>query len=109
MIQSISYGTYVFFAVFCVLSFFWSWFLAPETKLKTLEEMDQVFNDHVGEQDAAMRQAIRREIMPHGLGNESKMQAEADRNDGHSASTASREEQIMAEKRDGSHAFVESV
>lgn len=45
MLDSIGYGTYVFFAVFCFLSTIWAFFLVPETKGKTLEELDAVFGD----------------------------------------------------------------
>lgn len=37
MIRDIRYGTYIFFAVFCLLMFLWVFFLVPETKNKTLE------------------------------------------------------------------------
>lgn len=101
MIQNISYGTYIFFAVFCVLSFFWSWFLCPETKQKTLEEMDSVFKDHMGEQDAQTREQIRQELMP-------RPYDERKTSDGAVDEKVVREE-MMTEKRDGSQAFVESV
>lgn len=66
MIQDIGYGTYVFFSVFCVLSFFWSWFLAPETKQRSLEEMDAVFNDHAGEEDERNKALIRQSLQSGG-------------------------------------------
>ncbi|CDS06946.1 hypothetical protein LRAMOSA09469 [Lichtheimia ramosa] len=43
MLDNIGFGTYVFFAVFCFLSFFFVWFFVPETKGRSLEEMDEIF------------------------------------------------------------------
>ncbi|PVH78286.1 general substrate transporter [Cadophora sp. DSE1049] len=51
MLDSIGYGTYIFFACFCGLSGFWAFFLVPETKGKTLEEMDLMFGDHNGQEE----------------------------------------------------------
>lgn len=45
MIDSIHYGTYIFFATFCMLSGVWAVTLVPETMGKTLEELDLVFGD----------------------------------------------------------------
>lgn len=45
MIQSIHYGAYIFFCCFCFLAGVWAYFLVPETKGKTLEEMDHAFGD----------------------------------------------------------------
>ncbi|RFU33213.1 hypothetical protein B7463_g3126, partial [Scytalidium lignicola] len=45
MIANIHYGTYIFFAFWCGLSGFWAVFVLPETKGKTLEEMDELFGD----------------------------------------------------------------
>lgn len=44
MIESIGYGTFVFFAAFCALSAVFSYFLVPETANKTLEQIDELFN-----------------------------------------------------------------
>lgn len=33
MIQSIGFGTFIFFAGFALLSFIWTWFFCPETKV----------------------------------------------------------------------------
>ncbi|KAJ8097181.1 putative quinate permease protein [Lipomyces tetrasporus] len=43
MITSLGYGTYMFFAALMVCMGFWAWFFVPETKGKTLEEMDAIF------------------------------------------------------------------
>jgi sugar porter (SP) family MFS transporter len=45
MLESIGYGTYLFFAAFALIAFFFTWFVIPETKGKSLEEMDAVFGD----------------------------------------------------------------
>jgi hypothetical protein len=43
MITSLGYGTYFFFASLMICMGFWAWFFVPETKGKTLEEMDALF------------------------------------------------------------------
>ncbi|KAL3418307.1 D-xylose-proton symporter (hexose transporter) [Phlyctema vagabunda] len=45
MLASITWGTYIFFAVFCLLAFGFTYFFVPETRGKTLEDMDLVFGD----------------------------------------------------------------
>jgi sugar porter (SP) family MFS transporter len=51
MINSIGYGTYIFFAFFCGLSGVWAVLLVPETKGKTLEQMDLMFGDNSGQEE----------------------------------------------------------
>ncbi|KAJ6259828.1 Quinate permease [Drechslerella dactyloides] len=43
MITSLGYGTYMFFASLMVLMGIWAWWAVPETKGKTLEEMEVIF------------------------------------------------------------------
>lgn len=43
MIESITYGTFIFFAAFCFLSAIFCYFLVPETANKTLEELDMAW------------------------------------------------------------------
>jgi hypothetical protein len=43
MITSLGYGTYFFFATLMICLGFWSWYFVPETKGKTLEEMEALF------------------------------------------------------------------
>ncbi|GJC97856.1 quinate permease [Colletotrichum higginsianum] len=43
MLHSISWGLYIFFAAWLALGVVFVWFFVPETKGKTLEQMDQVF------------------------------------------------------------------
>lgn len=51
MLESIGYGTYIFFAFFCGLSGVWALILVPETKGKTLEQMDVMFGDNSGQEE----------------------------------------------------------
>lgn len=46
MLSTIKWGTYIFFAVFCLLAFGFTYFFIPETKGKSLEDMDLVFGDN---------------------------------------------------------------
>lgn len=48
MLNSMKYGTYIFFAIFSGLGGLFIWWFAPETKDKTLEELDIFFG---GEKD----------------------------------------------------------
>jgi len=43
MITSLGYGTYMFFASLMIVMGFWAWFVVPETKGKSLEEMEELF------------------------------------------------------------------
>ncbi len=49
-----------------MLSFIWTYLYVPETKGRTLEQMDHVFKDVVNEQEQARRKAIENEIMGNG-------------------------------------------
>jgi MFS family permease len=40
MLSTLGWGTYIFFAAFCMLAFLFVWFCVPETKGKSLEDMD---------------------------------------------------------------------
>ncbi|KAM5343408.1 hypothetical protein ACJ41O_011945 [Fusarium nematophilum] len=62
LIQNTGFGTYVFFCVFCIGALVWVWFVVPETNGKTLEEMDEVFNDNTGEEERARRARIESEL-----------------------------------------------
>lgn len=44
MIESITYGTFIFFAAFCFLAAVFSYFLVPETANRTLGEIDSLFD-----------------------------------------------------------------
>lgn len=59
MLESIKYGTYIFFCCFCFLAGVWAVLLVPETKGKTLEEMDHAFGDNLAAEDATvLRQSV---------------------------------------------------
>ncbi|KAK2758199.1 hypothetical protein FQN54_004043 [Arachnomyces sp. PD_36] len=45
MLETITWGTYIFFAAFCLIALAFTFFCIPETKGKTLEDMDLVFGD----------------------------------------------------------------
>lgn len=62
LVEDTGYGAYVFFGVFCALGVVWVWFVVPETKGKTLEQMDEVFNDCSGEAEKAHRVRIENEM-----------------------------------------------
>lgn len=56
MLCRITFGTFSFA---CLLSYFWSTYLVPETANVSLEEMDEVFNDRVGSMDDVLRSHVR--------------------------------------------------
>ncbi|ROW02818.1 hypothetical protein VSDG_01820 [Cytospora chrysosperma] len=43
MLDSMTWGTWILFGTFCSLTFFFVWFLIPETKGMSLEKMDELF------------------------------------------------------------------
>lgn len=45
MLEKIGWGTYIFFAAFCLLALVFTYFFVPETIGKSLEDMDVVFGD----------------------------------------------------------------
>ncbi|KAI7367483.1 sugar transporter [Hortaea werneckii] len=66
MLESISYGTYIFFAAFCLLAFFFALFIVPETRNKSLEDMDAVFGDNSAHEEKMRLYQIAAEL--HGDG-----------------------------------------
>lgn len=58
MIEGISYGTYIFFASFCLIALVWVWFFIPETNGRTLEQMDYVFKDTQSNEEKERRARI---------------------------------------------------
>lgn len=48
MIKHMNYGTFIFFGIMCFLAAAFIFFMVPETKGLTLEEMDEVFGDEAG-------------------------------------------------------------
>ncbi|KAL2017232.1 hypothetical protein VTK56DRAFT_2391 [Thermocarpiscus australiensis] len=53
MLARIGWGTYIFFAAFCLIALAFTYFFVPETKGKSLEEMDAVFGDVVAQEEKA--------------------------------------------------------
>lgn len=51
MIEKAGFGTYVFFAGWCILAVVWAYYLVPETKGRTLEQMDEVFGDNSAQEE----------------------------------------------------------
>jgi MFS family permease len=77
MFKAWAWGTYIFFAVFLITGILWVWFYLPETKNKTLEEMDRVFGSHSSEEDAKMLAEAESDVgltafLSHSVGSDSK-------------------------------------
>ncbi|KAE9363807.1 general substrate transporter [Stipitochalara longipes BDJ] len=53
MLSNIGWGTYIFFAFWSAAGGVFIWLCMPETKGKTLEEMDQVFGSHTAAEELA--------------------------------------------------------
>ena len=62
MLKSITFGTFYFFLVFCVILFFWVLFWVPETKGVPIEEMDKIFGGNQGESDLQRIKTIRQRL-----------------------------------------------
>ncbi|KAH7232480.1 general substrate transporter [Fusarium solani] len=63
MLESIGFGTYVFYAFWCLLAVVWAYYLVPETKGKSLEEMDEVFGDTSGREEKEMMKESNAQFM----------------------------------------------
>lgn len=48
MVAKMNYGTFIFFGIICFLAAAFIYFMVPETKGLTLEEMDEIFGDEAG-------------------------------------------------------------
>jgi MFS family permease len=53
MLSTIKWGTYIFFAAFCLLALAFTYFFIPETAGKSLEDMDLVFGDTAAHEEKA--------------------------------------------------------
>ncbi|KAL3425564.1 D-xylose-proton symporter (hexose transporter) [Phlyctema vagabunda] len=62
MLDKLKFGTYIFFGAFCLLMFLWVLLFVPETRYKTLEEMDVVFGDNSGAVDQERMRTIMAEV-----------------------------------------------
>ena len=63
LVQNTGFGAYTFFATFCLLSLVWTQIFVPETRGRTLEQMDHVFKDIVSEHEEIRRKAIENELL----------------------------------------------
>ncbi|KAJ6107467.1 Major facilitator superfamily domain general substrate transporter [Penicillium sp. IBT 18751x] len=79
MLDSMKYGTYIFFAIFSGLGGLFIWKFAPETKDKTLEELDIFFGgseDSIAEADRVRMQRIYESLGLAGLDTVDDLKAE---------------------------------
>lgn len=53
MLDTIQWGTYIFFAAFALIAFVFVWFFVPETKGRSLEDMDEIFGDAAAHEEKA--------------------------------------------------------
>lgn len=53
MLEKLGWGTYIFFAAFCLLALGFTYFFVPETRGKSLEDMDMVFGDTAAHEEKA--------------------------------------------------------
>src|SRR5690606_28899868 len=53
MLETMGWGTYVFFAAFCLLALGFTYFFVPETRGRSLEDMDAVFGDSAAREEKA--------------------------------------------------------
>jgi hypothetical protein len=60
MIKSMKFGTYIFFAFFSGMGGLFVWLFAPETKNKTLEELDVFFGGDIDSIAAKDRERMQR-------------------------------------------------
>ncbi|KAM5346149.1 hypothetical protein ACJ41O_009154 [Fusarium nematophilum] len=58
MLESIGFGAYIFFAAFCAMAGVWAVLLVPETMGRTLGQMDEVFGDMSGHEEAQMMRQV---------------------------------------------------
>ncbi|KAL4971782.1 general substrate transporter [Aspergillus desertorum] len=67
MLDSISWGTYIFFAAFCVLALAFTFFFIPETRGKILEDMDLIFGDTAAHEEKTRIKHVEAELHGPGL------------------------------------------
>ncbi|WWC61264.1 uncharacterized protein I303_103845 [Kwoniella dejecticola CBS 10117] len=65
MLESIRYGTFIFFGAFAFLSLIWTIWLCPETKGLTLEDMDRIFHNHTAQEELRQKHEILRLMLGH--------------------------------------------
>ena len=62
MFENIGYKTYLVFMCFCVVGLLYAIFILPELKGLSLEEVDAIFKDTSGQEDAARRDRVAKQI-----------------------------------------------
>ncbi len=62
MLETIKWGTYIFFAAFSLIALVFTYFVVPETKGKSLEDMDEVFGDTAAHEEKARLFTIAAEL-----------------------------------------------
>ncbi|KAI0478189.1 general substrate transporter [Xylaria cf. heliscus] len=62
MLQRIGWGTYLFFAAFCILAGVFSIFMVPETAGATLEDIGRLFGDNSAAEEIQLRHQIEMEF-----------------------------------------------
>ncbi|BEI83932.1 hypothetical protein CcaverHIS002_0405360 [Cutaneotrichosporon cavernicola] len=58
MVQGTGFGTFIFFGLWAVGAFVWAILVPPETKGKTLEQIDAAFHSHDAADEVAAKRAI---------------------------------------------------
>ena len=76
------FGAYTFFAIFCGLSAVWTFYFVPETKGRSLEDMDKVFGDNAAEADVRRRSEIYQELKSRPTASQTEKAAEKGSNSG---------------------------
>lgn len=62
LIDNTGYKTYIVFMCFMIVGIFYSIFLLPELRNKSLEEIDEVFQDQSGREDRERRERVAKQI-----------------------------------------------
>ncbi|TRM61231.1 hypothetical protein BD626DRAFT_558640 [Schizophyllum amplum] len=57
------FGAFAFYAVMTFLSFVWTYLFVPETKGRSLEDMDAVFGDSTASEESESRQRIAQSLL----------------------------------------------
>ncbi|KAL6404867.1 hypothetical protein AUP68_11699 [Ilyonectria robusta] len=63
MLESLGFGTYIFYGAWCAVAAAWAYLLVPETKGKSLEQMDEVFGDNSGQEEREIMRATAAQAM----------------------------------------------
>ena len=71
MIESIGWGTFLFFGLFCVAAAIFSFFLVPETSQKSLEQIESLFRGNSDFNEQELRNRVAREVWANPWGFES--------------------------------------